>query len=76
MAPLGECFTPEVAQRVVELRASSALDARLQELGARHSEGRLARDEVAEYETLVRFVKFVSVLQSKARRQLRSADAE
>ena len=65
--PVGRCLTPEVARRIVRLRASPALDARIQELGRKCNEGQLSEREQADYETLARFVKFVSVLQSKAR---------
>ena len=70
VTPLGACLTPEVARRVAGLRASPALERRIHRLGERCSEGELTTDERHEYETLVRFVKFVSVLQAKARRQL------
>ena len=70
VTPLGECLTPEVARRVADLRASPALERRIHRLGQKCSEGELNAGERNEYETLVRFVKFVSVLQAKARRQL------
>ena len=70
VAPLGECLTPEVARRVAALRASPALERRIHRLGEKCSEGELTAGERSEYETLVRFVKFVSVLQAKARGQL------
>ena len=53
--------------RVVALRASANLEQRIQRLGQRCREGELTADEKAEYETIVRFIKFVSTLQSKAR---------
>jgi hypothetical protein len=65
--PVGRCLTPEVARRVVDLRASPALDARIQELGQKCNEGRLSVQEQADYETIARFIKFISVLQFKAR---------
>jgi hypothetical protein len=65
--PVGRCLTPEVARRIVELRASPALDARIQELGQKCNEGELSGEEQTDYETILRFIKFLSVLQSKAR---------
>jgi len=65
--PVGRCLTPEVARRIVELRASPDLDARIQELGQKCNEGELSGEEQTDYETILRFIKFLSVLQSKAR---------
>ena len=65
--PVGLCLTPEVARRIVQLRASPELDARIQELGRKCNEGELEIEEQADYETILRFIKFISVLQSKAR---------
>ena len=65
--PVGLCLTPEVARRIVQLRASPTLDARIQELGQKCNEGQLGGEEQTDYETILRFIKFISVLQSKAR---------
>ncbi len=74
--PVGRCLAPEVARRLVGLRASPGLDARIQELGQECNEGRLSPQEQADYETIARFIKFVAVLQSKARALLSEADGE
>ena len=68
--PVGRCLTPEVAGLIVRLRASAALDARIQELGRRCNEGQLTAHEQADYETIARFLKFISILQSKARARM------
>ncbi len=65
--PVGLCLTPEVARRIVRLRASPALDARIQKLGQECNEGQLGVEEQTDYETILRFIKFISVLQCKAR---------
>jgi hypothetical protein len=70
--PLGRCLTPEVARRIAQLQAPPQLDARIQEMGRKCNEGRLSPEERAEYETIARFVKFISVLQSKARALLKN----
>ena len=67
LEPVGRCLTPEVAERLVRLRASPNLDARIQELGQKCNDGLLSAQEQLEYETIARFIKFISVLQSKAR---------
>lgn len=74
--PVGRCLTPEAARRLVALRASPAFDARIQELGQKCNEGLLSSQEQADYETIARFIKFVAVLQSKARALLGEADGE
>ena len=74
--PVGRCLTPEVAQRIVRLRAPQALDARIQELGRKCNEGQLSDREQTDYETIARFIKFVSVLQSKARTILSESTGE
>lgn len=70
--PLGRCLTPEVARKIAQLRASPQLDALVQELGQKCNEGQLTAQERADYETIARFIRFISVLQSKARALLRT----
>ena len=67
LEPVGRCFTPEVAQRLVELRADPAVQARVEKLAEMCTEGQLSADERIEYEVYVRAIDFVTVLQSKAR---------
>jgi hypothetical protein len=68
--PLAECFTPDVALRIAGLRASPTVQARLDELAEKCSEGTLTPDERSAYETAVRAVNFIGVLQAKARAML------
>lgn len=65
--PLTQCLTPEVAQRIVALRASSQVQRRIDELADKSSEGTLSAEERAEYETWVRALNFIGVLQAKTR---------
>lgn len=71
LTPLGDCLTPEVARQVVDLRASPAVQARLDELANKCTEGQLTAAERAEYEAVVAAIEFISVLQAQARRLLR-----
>lgn len=73
--PLGRCLSPEVARKIADLRADKQLQDRIQLLGQKCNEGELTAEETAEYETIVRFTKFISTLQSKARTLLRSCDS-
>src|SRR4029453_15978106 len=70
LTPLGDCLTPEVARHLVELHASADVQARLEELADKSTEGQLSDAERAEYATAVAAIEFISVLQPKARRLL------
>ncbi len=70
LSPVGDCLTPEVAERIVALRAEPDVQARIDDLAARANEGRLTDGEQAEYDAYVRTITFLSILQSKARRVL------
>jgi hypothetical protein len=67
---VARCLTPEVAQRLLELRADPDLQEGVDELADRCTDGRLTPDERAEYETLVRAGRIIAILQAKARRIL------
>ena len=64
---VGRCLNAESAQQIVELRADSQLQARLDELADKANDGRLSDEERSEYETYVRALDFIAVLQGKAR---------
>ena len=49
LTPFTECLTPEVAQRIIEMRASSETQSRLDELADKANEGQLSALEEAEY---------------------------
>src|SRR5262249_19588628 len=68
--PVSRCLTPEVARRLIELRADPELQARVDVLAEKCSEGQLSAEEREEYETYVRFSRFIAVLQAKARKLL------
>jgi hypothetical protein len=70
LEPIGHCFTPEVAQAVVDLRADPAVQSCLEDLADKSTEGTLSEDERTEYETYVHAIDFIAVLQSQARRIL------
>ena len=65
--PFTECLTPEVARRIVDLRADAATQARLDQLADMANEGILSNDERAEYEKYLDAFHFVTILQAKAR---------
>jgi hypothetical protein len=64
--PVSRCLTPEAARRLIDLRADPELQARVDLLADKCSEGQLSAAEREEYETYVRFSRFVAILQAKA----------
>jgi hypothetical protein len=65
--PVAQCFTPEVAKRVAELRADPAVQARIEELADKCNEGTITSEEMAEYDAYIQAMDVVAVLQKKAR---------
>ena len=65
--PVAQCFTPEVAKRVAELRADPDVQARIEELAEKCNEGTMTPEETAEYDAYIHAMDVVAVLQKKAR---------
>ena len=65
--PLVECFTPDVAQRIVDVKTDAATMERLEELRTKANHGTLTDAERAEYQEFVDAYDFVSLLKLKAR---------
>ena len=65
--PVCRCLTPEVAARIVGLRASPQVQQKLDELAEKSSEGTLTDLERSEYETYIRAINFIGLLQAKSR---------
>ncbi len=70
MDPVGRCLTPDVAKRIVSLRANEDLQSRVDELADKANAGTLSPEERSEYEQYVNFSQFVTFLQIKARNLL------
>jgi hypothetical protein len=66
--PVLRIVLPEKAEAVVRFRAAPELQARIEELAGRSTEGQLTEAERAEYAGYVRANKFIAVLQREARR--------
>jgi hypothetical protein len=69
--PFVACLTPDVAEKVVNLRASEKVQERLTYLAEQSNEGRLTEEEGAEYDRYLQAIDLVTVLQAKARSYLR-----
>ena len=73
LAPAGNSMPEEVARWLVGLRADSELQARLDELADKNTEGVITPVELAEYDEYLRAAEVIAVLQSKARSALRTS---
>jgi hypothetical protein len=69
--PVTACFTPQVAERIAELRLDSELIARIELLAQKANEGTLTHDEDEEYKDYVEGGDMLALLQAKARRFLK-----
>jgi len=65
---LGECMTPEVARRVIQLRASAEANIRMHLLAGKSAQGTLSEEDREEYESCVSAGTFIAILQAKARK--------
>ncbi len=70
LEPFTQCLTPEVAQRIVDLRADARDQARLDELADKANEGQHSPPEKSEYDRYRDAFHFVTIFQAKARRLL------
>lgn len=68
--PIGKCLTLEVAERMANLRTTPRVQEKLDEFAEKSSEGTLTAEERSEYETCLRAINFISLLQIKARAQI------
>lgn len=75
LAPIGECMTREMAKRVADLRADPDVQARVDELADKCTEGELTATERAEYDSYVHAIRVIGVLQAQARSILHRHDA-
>lgn len=72
--PLSKCLTPESAKRLLALKADKQLQATVDRLADKCTQGALTVEEEAEYASYVSFGTFVALLKSKARQMLDSPD--
>jgi len=67
LEPVTRALSREVAQALVNVRASDTAQARISQLAEKCNDGLLTSGERAEYESYVQAVDMISVLQTKAR---------
>ncbi len=70
LLPLADCFTPDVAKSIVDLPGDPKLQARLDELAKRSSEGTLSDEEAAEYDGYIHAMHVLATVQFQAQNKL------
>lgn len=70
LEPMTEAFTPEMARKIVALRADAETQARIDMLAEKANEGCLTSEEEAEYKSYVEAADIIGIIQAKARRFL------
>ena len=70
--PFAECLTIDAARKVASIRADDEIQQRIDELADRANQGILSLEEQSEYDGYLAAFHFISVLQARARRQLKS----
>ena len=73
--PLADALTPDLAQRLVSLRADDETQALIDKLGEKANEGTLTELERRQYETYVRATTLISILQAKAKKLISNGNA-
>lgn len=74
LEPITEAFTPEVAQKLVDVRADGELQARIDDLRRKANDGTLTVDEEADYKDFVEAVDVISIIQAKAHNSSQALD--
>jgi hypothetical protein len=72
--PVTACFTPQVAERIAELRLDPELLTRIEQLAEKANEGVLTPDEDDEYKDYIEGGDMLALLQAKARRFLKQRE--
>jgi hypothetical protein len=73
--PIGDILTPDVARKLANYRFDAKSQARIDKLARKCNDGQLSDAERREYETYVRTIDFIAVLQAKARALLKRSAA-
>ena len=65
--PVGKSFGVKTAEAIANLRADPELQAKMEQLARRCTEGKLTPEERAEYDAFVSANNVIAILQAKAR---------
>ncbi|HKB99206.1 MAG TPA: hypothetical protein VKD23_10495 [Terriglobales bacterium] len=75
LAAVGQCLDRKSAESLLQLRADAEMQARIEELADKCTEGTLSEEERQEYDAMMRVGNFVAILQAKARQLLAGGHA-
>lgn len=67
MVSLGECLTPEVAHRILEIQLDAGSQSRIDDLARKANQGTLTSVERKQYESIVEAIDLLAILQAEAR---------
>jgi hypothetical protein len=67
LRPVTDCFTPEVARRIVDARLDCDTQARIDQLASKASRGTLTKEERDEYAEFVEYIDLIGIIKAKAR---------
>jgi hypothetical protein len=73
VGPVLQIVLPEKAEAVAHFQADPTLQARIEELATKSTEGQLTEAELEEYAGYVRANKFVAILQRHARQIVKAS---
>lgn len=68
--PVTQAFSPDVAQRILDLKPDEGVLSRVEELGQKSNSGDITEAERDEYQSLADAGTLVALLKAKARRFL------
>ncbi|MCH7753269.1 MAG: hypothetical protein IH898_14100 [Planctomycetes bacterium] len=68
--PVAQAFSPDVAQKIIDLRPDDGVLARVEQLGEKSDSGTLSVTEQNEYQSLADAGTLIALLKAKARRFL------
>lgn len=68
--PVAQAFSPDVAQKILDLKPDDGVLARVEQLGEKSDSGTLSATEQNEYQSLADAGTLIALLKAKARRFL------
>ena len=67
LEPLTECFSPEVARRIVDAQVDAGTQARIDELATKANRGTISEAERLEYAEFVEYIDLLAIIKAKSR---------
>lgn len=67
LEPLTECFSPEVARRIVDAQVDAGTQARIDELATKANRGTISEAEQSEYAEFVEYIDLLAIIKAKSR---------